>query len=208
MRSPTRVAFILIVSLGAIFGAAAPSAAQAFGIGARLAMVRTDADPVAGTESDSVRFTGGQIRVGMSQRASLEVSLDRHTETFEALNEEVKETPLQASLLLYLAKGGFAPYVLAGPGWYSRRVESLSPAGPEDEAVTTRKFGWHGGFGAEIRMGRHAGLHADYRYTYLRFGDDDEEEGAAAATGNDSLVSGLLPSHDGSMWTVGVTIYF
>lgn len=180
-----------------------PGEAQGFGLGPRLAMVKADSS----LDDDSVRFTGGQIRLGMSTKTALEVSLDRHTQTFESLNERVKETPIQASLLLYLARGTFAPYVLGGPGWYSRTVEAIED--PQDiiEDESTRTFGWHAGFGAEIRMGRHAGLHADYRYTHLSF-DDDDENGAAAASGRDSFVSGLLPSHEGSMWTVGVTLYF
>jgi hypothetical protein len=179
-----------------------PAAAQ-FGIGGRLAFVKTPSDMDPDTD-ESVRFTGGQIRFS-GQRTGLEISLDRKTQTFEALDEKVKETPIQASLLLFLAGGGFKPYLLAGPGWYKRRVESLTDA---EEPVSTTKFGWHGGFGAELRMGRHAGLHADYRYTFLSFDDDDDEAGAAPATGNDSFISRLLPSHDGSMWTLGVTIYF
>jgi opacity protein-like surface antigen len=198
-----RVAVPLLLStcvLSALAAVPAPASAQGFGIGGRLAFVKADSDT-----DESVRFTGGQIRL-TSQRTGLEVSMDRKTQTFDELNEKVKETPIQASLLLFLAGGGFKPYLLAGPGWYNRRVESLDDS---EEPVSTRKFGWHGGFGAEIRMGRHAGLHADYRYTFLSFDDDDDEEtGAAPATGNDSFISRLLPSHDGSMWTVGVTIYF
>ena len=48
-----------------------------------------------------------------------------------------------------------------------------------DETVsseTVRDFGWHAGLGAELKLGRHAGLHADYRYTFLNFGDDDDED--------------------------------
>jgi opacity protein-like surface antigen len=203
MLSAVRV----LVPLGALcllLASPFEAAAQGFGIGARIASVKADSD-----DDDSVRFTGGQVRMALGQRAGLEVSLDRHTETFEALNERVKETPIQASLLLFLAGGSFKPYLLGGPGWYNRKVESLDETG--EESISTRKFGWHGGFGAEFRMGRHAGLHADYRYTFLRFSDDDDEDeaaGTAGATNNDSFISRLLPSHDGSMWTVGFSIYF
>ncbi len=181
-------------------GGAAPAAAQGFGIGPRLSMIRSE---TADDDADRVRFTGGQIRLGMSQRMGLEVSLDRHTEKFDLLNEEVKETPVQASLLLFLAKGSFSPYLLGGPGWYTRTVEAIDDAGGAIESVSTRKFGWHAGFGAEIRMGRHAGLHADYRYTFLDFSDDDDDEDDGGL-----FVNRLLPGHEGSMWTVGFTIYF
>jgi opacity protein-like surface antigen len=204
MRRAVVRLLLSFVVLTVVAGVPTPAAAQ-FGVGGRLAFVKapTDTDP---DTDESVRFTGVQIRFS-GQRTGLEISFDRKTQTFEALDEKVKETPIQASLLLFLAGGGFKPYLLGGPGWYKRRVESLTDA---EEPVSTTKFGWHGGFGAELRMGRHAGLHADYRYTFLSFDDDDDDAaaGAAPATGNDSFISGLLPSHDGSMWTVGVTFYF
>lgn len=200
MRSCYRRVFVTVFAASTVIAASLPAAAQGFGVGGRIAMVKTDVEG----DDDSVRFTGGHIRL-TGQRAGLEVSIDRHTETFDLLGEKVKETPVQASLLLFLARGNFKPYLLGGPGWYNKTVESLD--GIEDD-VTTRKFGWHGGFGAEIRGGRHLGIHADYRYTFLKFGDDDEEAGMAGASGTNSFISGLLPSHDGSMWTVGVTVYF
>jgi opacity protein-like surface antigen len=182
---------------------AAPCAAQSFGIGGRLAMVKTES-VVEGGDDESVRFTGGQLRMRPSPRMGLEVALDRHSETFTALNEKVVDYPLQASLLLFPVSGAFSPYVLGGPGWYTHKVESLDSS---VESVSTRKFGWHAGFGAEILLGRHAGIHADYRYTFLKFGDDDDEEGSGATPRN-SFVNSLLPSHEGSMWTAGITIYF
>jgi len=147
---------------------ATPAAAQ-FGIGARMAWIRTDVD----SDADAVRFTGGQIRLGLSPRLGVELSMDRHSESFELLNEKVTETPIQASLLLRLASGGFSPYLLGGPGWYRRTVEVID--GPE-LSVKTREFGWHAGGGLELRLGKHAGIHGDYRYTFLDFGDDDEED--------------------------------
>ena len=54
-------------------------------------------------------------------------------------------------------------------GWYTHKVEQL--AGKQlIDSTTTRRVGTHAGFGAEMRMGRHAAFHADYRYTFLRFG--------------------------------------
>jgi opacity protein-like surface antigen len=192
MLVPYRPLRVPVLMCAVLLGTALPAAAQ-FGIGGRLAFVNTEIDG----DNDSVRFLGGHIRLA-GERAGLEVSIDRHTETFDALGERVKETPVQVSLLLYLARGAFKPYVLGGPGWYNRRVESIEDS---DDGVTTREFGWHAGFGAEIRGGRHFGFHADYRYTNLSFDDDDED-------GGNGFISGLLPSHDGSMWTVGATVYF
>jgi opacity protein-like surface antigen len=192
MRAVRRL-ILPLLTCAVLFGVAPPAAAQ-FGVGGRLAFVKADTNG----DDDSRRFWGGHIRFS-GDRAALEVSLDRHTEEFEALGEQVKETPLQASLLLYMARGSFKPYVLAGPGWYRTRVESIDDS---DDGVTTTEFGWHAGFGAEVRGGRRVGIHADYRYTFLDFNDDDEEED------DDGFISGLLPSHKGSMWTVGVTFYF
>jgi hypothetical protein len=84
------------------------------------------------------------------------------------------------------------------------------------QSETSRKFGWHAGFGAELRMGRHAGIHADYRYTFLHFGSDEEPIAtdtisgaiAASASQNRSQGSRFLPDYDGSMWTAGFTLYF
>lgn len=172
-----------------------------FGIGARMSMIRPDVD----TGTDSERFMGGQLRLRTSRRTAIEVSLDRRTETNEAGTERIREVPLQASLLLYPVRSTFSPYLLGGPGWYSHRVEAR--AGDEViDSETTRDFGWHAGFGAEIRLGGHAGLHADYRYTFLDFGDDDETDPASAS--GRSTFSSFLPSYKGSMWTAGLTIYF
>lgn len=178
-----------------LFGAT-PATAQesAFGIGGRMAMVRGDED----VDGDRERFLGGQLRFRLSPRTALELSLDRRTETNEAETVRVRELPLQASLLLFPVRSVFSPYVLGGAGWYWHRQELLA-GGETVESESIRDFGWHAGIGAELRLGNHAGLHADYRYTFLDFGSDDEEE---------SFLSGLLPSYKGSMWTAGLTLYF
>jgi opacity protein-like surface antigen len=185
-----------LVFLSLLLLAPAAAGAQSFGVGARLAMVRADVD----ADAESSRFTGGHIRARMSPRTALEVAVDRRTQTSEDATSRTREYPVQGSLLLFPADAPFAPYVLGGAGWYTTRFETLSG----DDTLTsesTRKFGWHAGFGAELRLGRHAGVHADYRYTFLRFGDDDEAE-------PESGIRRFLPSHDGSMWTAGLTIYF
>ncbi len=178
---------------------AAPAAAQGFGVGVRMAWVKADTE----LEDDTVRFIGGQIRLGLSQRMGVEVSLDSHSEDFELLNQKVKERPIQVSLLLKLAGGSVQPYLLGGPGWYKRSVEPLE--GPaEDLEASTTEFGWHAGGGLEFLLGRHVGIHGDYRYTFLDFGDDDDDDDGGFI-GN--LVPGL-PGHRGSMWTLGATVYF
>ena len=183
---------ITTLALGALLAWAAPVSAQGFGVGPRFAWVTADVD----ADVDALRFAGGQVRL-LSARFGLEVSLDRHSESFELLNQKVTETPLQASLLLRLGGGRVFPFLLGGPGWYRRKVEPLDT--PGDESVSTTEFGWHAGIGLEIQPGRHFGIHGDYRYTFLDFNDDDDDEG---------FIGGLLPGHRGSMWTLGATVYF
>jgi len=190
--SPHRLAAALCVGLVSLF-VVTPAAAQ-FGVGARLAWVKANSR----VDVDSVRFVGGQIRIG-SPRLAIEVSLDGHSEDLPLLNQKVSERPIQTSLLLKLATGALQPYLLGGPGWYKRSVEPLEGPG---EKLSTTEFGWHAGGGLEVRPNRHVGVHGDYRYTFLNFGDDDDK-----VIGLPGL-SGILPRHRGSMWTLGATVYF
>jgi outer membrane protein with beta-barrel domain len=193
-----------------LLSAAMPCRAQGIGIGGRFSLVRGDVQAEASAE----RFTGGQIRAWLSKRAAIELSLDRRIQSNEALTERVRDYPLQASVLLTPVRSTFAPYVLGGMGWYTHRVDQL--AGKQVvESTTTRRVGSHAGFGAEMRFGRRAALHADYRYTFLRFGAadplrSDTIAGAIAKSHLAGSTSGarFLPSYQGSMWTTGLTIYF
>ena len=188
-----RRVFVAVFVLGTFLTTALPVSAQGFGLGARFAWIKQDVD----VDAESVRFFGLHMRA-IGDRSGFELSFDRHTESFELLNQKVIETPIQASLLVRLGQGTVAPYLLGGPGWYRRKVEPID--GPEDSGESTTDFGWHAGGGLEILAGRHFGIHGDYRYTNLDFGgDDDEDEG---------FIGGLLPGYQGSMWTLGATIYF
>jgi hypothetical protein len=180
----------------AVLMLAAPCAAQGFGIGARMSMVRGDAqaDPAATAR----RFLGGQIRARVSPKTALEISLERRTQT--GLAERVRDYPLQGSLLLYPLHSTFSPYLLGGVGWYTHVVDAMS-AGQVTASESSRKMGYHLGFGAELKVGAHAGVHADYRYTMVHFGD-------GTSSGTTGLASRFKPSYDGSMWTAGFTVYF
>lgn len=190
-----RQTVIGMFALGAVLAWCTPASAQGLGLGARVAWVTSD----TGADVDALRFVGGQLRL-LSGNIGLEVSMDRHSKSFEDLNEKVTEIPLQASLLLRMADGPVAPFLLGGPGWYRRKVETLD--GPGDRSVSTTEFGWHAGIGLEILAGRHFGIHGDYRYTFLDFGDDDDDDD------DEGFIRGLLPGHRGSMWTLGATVYF
>jgi hypothetical protein len=192
-RQPPRHIFVSFFLLAALLATAAPVSAQGFGLGARFSWVRQDVDE----DAESVRFFGFQMRA-LGGRTGFELSIDRHTETFELLNQKVVETPIQASLLIRLSQSAFAPYLLGGGGWYRRTVEPID--GPEDSGESATDFGWHAGGGLEILAGRHFGIHGDYRFTNLDFGgDDDEDEG---------FIGSLIPGYKGSMWTLGATVYF
>ncbi len=175
-------------------------------------MVRGDVqgDPNATAQ----RFTGGQLRARISPRTSVEISIDRRAETSADLTARVRDYPLQGSLLLFPIRSTFSPFVLGGVGWYTHVVDTLS-GGKTVESVSARKMGYHAGFGAELRIARHAGVHADYRYTMVHFGDGTAATAPSAAKalsvtklGTDGLASRFMPSYDGSMWTAGVTFYF
>jgi opacity protein-like surface antigen len=189
--APMRYVMRPVVMLAVLCVSPCIASAQGLGVGARLAWVHADST----ADVDSVRFTGGQIRL-VSQRWGLEVSLDHHSESFELLNQKVTETPIQTSVFLRMGGGRTSLFLLGGPGWYKRKVKPID--GPEVLNVDSTEFGWHAGVGLEIFAMRHLGIHGDYRYTFLDFGKDD----------NEGLVGGLLPGHRGSMWTLGTTVYF
>ena len=186
----------LVTLVVVVLCSAWPAAAQ-FGIGGRMSLVHVDVD----ADDDAERFYGGHIRAMLSPRTGFELALERRTETNEDETLRHRQQPIQASLLLYPVRSTFAPYVLAGGGWYSSKLDTLED-GEAVSTVSTREFGWHAGIGAELRLGRHASLHGDYRYTRLDFGDDDDDDD------DEGFVSRLLPSHRGSMWNFGLTIYF
>jgi opacity protein-like surface antigen len=187
-----RPAVIAMLTLAGLLASLAPVSAQGFGVGGRIAWVHPDTE----ADVDAIRYFGGQIRL-IGGRIGVELSMDRHSESSEALNQKLTETPLQASLLLRMGGSKVAPFLLGGPGWYRRTVEALD--GPSDLDISTTEFGWHAGIGLEILASSHFGIHGDYRYTFLDFGDDDDDEG---------IIGGLLPGHRGSMWTLGATVYF
>lgn len=182
-----------LVAFGCLV-AAAPCSGQGFGLGGRMSLVRGDVE----TSTSAERFIGGLVKLPLSPRSALEISIDRRSEHDESLTRRTVEIPLQASLLVYPIRTTLSPFLLGGVGWYTQRVEELA-AGTVTASDTSRRFGYHAGLGGELKLGRHAGVHADYRYTFVKFGGDDED---------DSVVGRLKPSHEGSMWTAGLTLYF
>jgi Outer membrane protein beta-barrel domain len=193
---------IAVIAILVLVPVAAAAQDGGIGIGPRLTFVRGSEDSPDGTQ----RFIGGVLRLG-GGHAAIEVAMDYRNEVTGALTERVKSYPIQGSLLLYLVRARLSPYVLGGIGWYSQRVTEFSaPTGTfvvSDE--TTRKMGYHVGFGGEVRAARHLGLYGDYRYTMINLGDDD---GAGVLPGFIPGADRLKLSHEGSMFTWGAVFYF
>lgn len=190
---PMRRSVIPLIGVAALLVAAAPVRAQGLGLGARMAWVHPDVE----ADVDAVRYFGGQLRL-LGRRVGLEVALDHHSESLEALNQKVTEIPIQTSLLLRMGSGRVSPFLLGGPGWYRRKVEALDST--SDLSVSTTEFGWHAGIGLEVLASKHLGVHGDYRYTFLDF----HNGGGGGLLG----LGKVLPGHRGSMWTLGATVYF
>ena len=193
---PVRQAAITMLALGGLLASAAPVSAQGFGLGARLAWVNPDVTPT----STWIPCASSAVRCASSpQRFGLEVSLDRHSESFELLNQKVTETPIQASLLLRLGAAAWlrscwAGRLVSAQGRGARRPRGLERQHDRVRLACRRRPG--------DPAGRHFGIHGDYRYTFLDFGDDDDDDE------DEGFIGGLLPGHRGSMWTLGATVYF
>lgn len=194
-------------AVAVILLAPATALAQAISIGPRMSFVRPD--PALGTLSE--RYTGGTLRLKTSPRTSIELAMDWRSTTSEDATVRVRDYPFQGSLLLYPVRGALAPYVLGGAGWYSQRTEAMSGAEVLSQQ-TLHRMGYHGGVGGELKMGKRATIFADYRYTFIRFGEDDvqvDPNGAGAfALPGMGLLDRFRMSHEGSMWTGGIVINF
>jgi len=203
-------ALLILAVIGLIWPASA--GAQGFGIGPRFAFVRGDV--VTGTPS--TRFFGGTVRMSGSKHTGFEVSIDYRSSLATdptAPDHKVKmvETPIQGSMLLYLVRSAFSPYLLGGAGIYSRRFDDLGANDQVLVSTTDRKIGVHLGFGAELFIARHAALYGDYRYRFVRFGAPTDAADQPINIPGGSLVPGLDKvklSHQGSMWTGGIAFYF
>ena len=154
---------------------APPVAAQGFGIGARMAWVtrEVEADVDPDIDADALRLVGGQIRL-LSQRFGFEVCTTGIRGRSSSSIRRSRRLRYRRRFSCAWPAAAFLRSCWAGEGWYRRKIEPID--GPADLSVSTTEFGWHGGGGLEILAGRHFGIHADYRYTFLDFGDDDDDD--------------------------------
>jgi hypothetical protein len=192
-----RVSICVCAALAITAGAAS---AQTVGLGPRFSFVRGDLP----SATSSTRLFGGTLRIQSSRRVVLETALDYRSEFSEDKTTRVRQTPFQASLLLFPVRTTFSPYLLAGIGVYSEFIDKLGPAGIVQETTLQRKTGWHMGFGGELFVARHAALFADYRFRFVKFGDPEADSDPINIPGLNSLKI----SHRGSMWTSGMAFYF
>lgn len=190
----------------------AVAGAQILGVGPRFSLVRGDVD----TNTPTSRFTGATARLKLSGNLSLEGAADFKTTWSTDRTQRVREVPMQGSILIFPIRAIIAPYAVGGMGIYTRNYDVLDAGGIVTQTAQERKVGVHLGFGAELQIGRHAVAFTDYRYRFVKFGNDPDA--LASPDNTDSAVSRLIHSvpglgqlnmsHQGSMWTGGVAFVF
>ena len=102
---------------------------------------------------------GVQVRYHLTRRWALEGSADLRQENFGGTKMDV--VPLQFSAMIYLMPHGyrFAPYILAGGGWYYTHVYT-----PVDSS--SFRFGPHAGGGVEYFFNTAWSAGGSYRYLW------------------------------------------
>jgi len=196
------VAAVCVVLTGEV--RAQSVAGSSIGAGPRVTFVRAD----AGSSDAATRFTGGVLRIGSGYTA-LELAVDHRSVLGDDQRTRVRSIPFQASVLLYPVRAFLAPYVLGGAGWYSQRIESLDDSRAVIATATTKRMGAHAGVGGEVRLHRRISVYGDYRYTFIRLGQQrDDEESPDGGVPEVPLLEKLRPSHEGSMWTWGAVVRF
>jgi Outer membrane protein beta-barrel domain len=171
------------------------------------------------SDSSRTRFAGGFIRLHLLGTLGIEAAMDYQSSTNDAETARIRNMPIQISGLLLPIKKSFAPYVLAGIGWYRHRVEALDN-GDAVATVYSTDFGYHTGIGGQLRLGKHAAIFVDYRHVWVEEGGVDgittELKSASSVTSVVNLLARFADagseesgiSRGGSMWTGGLTIYF
>ena len=126
---------------------------KGFSVGGRGAYYR----PEGAAQGDFAE--GAQLRFHFTPNWALEGSVDLRRNKFGITAVDL--VPLQLSLMVYLMPPSyrFAPYVLAGGGWYYTRVYA-----PVDHSEV--RFGPHMGAGVDFFMGRFWSIDSSYRYLW------------------------------------------
>jgi hypothetical protein len=176
------------------------AAAQKVGLGPRISQVRGET-PGA---TDRTRLFGGTLRIMSSKHVAIEGTIDYRSETNLTGTLRMRETPVQGSLLFFPVRRVISPYVLGGFGLYTRRFDTLGPAGAVEATVTERQTGMHLGVGGELFVVPQAAIFLDYRWRFVRFGEPGPDEKPIDIPVLDSVKL----SHRGSMWSGGLAFYF
>ncbi|MCX6549510.1 MAG: outer membrane beta-barrel protein [Acidobacteria bacterium] len=222
---PGRWTAVLGLTVALVAGVAALDVqAQTIGIGPRMVFISGENSPIQDpNDTSKTKFTGGFLRLRASKHMGFEISMDYRTATNPSETARVRTTPIQGTVLFYPFRTAIAPYILGGIGWYKERYEALSDGQPV-LTTNTSQIGYHTGMGAEMMMGKHASIFFDYRYTFVNVDGVGGLAGALYSALSLTSVTGLLNSltnsgtnsnttmpgvsHQGSMWTTGMTVYF
>ena len=202
----TRTLSLALVVAASVLLTAHQASAQSFGIGPRFSFVRGNLS--AGTPS--TRLVGGTMRIVTGAHTALEGSIDYRAFYNDAGTERTRETPMQGTLLLFIARSTLSPYVAGGIGLYSQIHDTLNSQGLVLASTTEKRVGWHLGAGAEIRFHPHAAFFLDYRFRFVRFGDAEGNEEPITIPGATIVptLEKVKLAHEGSQWTSGLTFYF
>ncbi len=158
-------------------------------------------------------YFGGQARARFGSYLGVEGTLEyRASETFEfptadgkSYKVDVFYLPVTVSGMLFLPLGGWAPYGLAGFGWYYTNVDYSAAfeeiPGDIFEDQSSGPFGYHFGVGLELRMSEQAALSFDYRYLFLKSNITGPKDLSTETVTTDTDQS------DGNVFAVNLLVY-
>ncbi|MDI6792044.1 MAG: porin family protein [bacterium] len=106
---------------------------------------------------------GAQARMTLTEALSVEGSIEYRKETYKNEEVEVISYPVMASLILFpFPLAPISPYLIGGAIW--DKYKATDEAGNEEKSS---KFGYFGGFGAEMPLGQKMSINGDIRYVLL-----------------------------------------
>jgi hypothetical protein len=120
------------------------------------------------TTNSSVFVGGAQARLHLVWLLAAELRGSYYTNSYKVSDlggVDVKNMPIQASVLLYLLKlPGFGLHILGG-GTYN--AVTLDGTGNINGSVKQDKWAAHAGAGVDFNLGKHFVLNVDGRYVFL-----------------------------------------
>ena len=218
-NSKWRAVWVAGLLLAVLAGAARDARAQRLGLGARMVSVSGPESPALdSSDSSRTRFAGGLIRLHATNSLAIEASMDYQSSTNAAGTASIRNMPIQISGMLIPIRKSFAPFALAGIGWYSTGGSARQREGRGLRELHRLRVSRRSGRAGEARQSR--AIFADYRYVWVDANGIDGISGALKKAASYTTVVGLLStlaggnaeessiSRGGSMWTGGLTIYF